>query len=208
MRTLLFEMKPRDGHEEHYFAHVKRLRPIVTKQQGLLFIERYKSLHRSGVILSHSLWRDENSMAQWRCNKEHLKSQRAGRDKHFEDYRIRISRSLYVHGTAVGEEEQISLNHTKQKNNPSDRIITIIRSSNLSLIDCLENYESIESYKSVTQTNSFLSVMEFSEQALGYEQCVAALAEKSTMSTILASVSRDYGMHDRSEAPTLPVFAD
>ena len=88
MQALLFEMKPRDGHEDHYFRHAERLRPFLLQQEGLIFIERFKALAQPGVILSHSLWRDEASIAKWRTDQEHHKSQTAGRLQHFEDYRI------------------------------------------------------------------------------------------------------------------------
>ena len=59
MHALLFEVEPRPGHGDHYFEHAARLRPIVDAEPGMLFIDRYQSLARAGVILSHSLWQDE-----------------------------------------------------------------------------------------------------------------------------------------------------
>ena len=104
MQALLFELKPREGHEEHYFRHAAALRPLLAQQEGLNYIDRFRSLSRPGVILSHSLWRDEASLAKWRTNRRHHRSQAAGRDEHFEDYRLRISHVL-AHASR-GQEEK------------------------------------------------------------------------------------------------------
>ena len=59
MLALFFEVRPReDGGWERYLAIAAGLRPVLAKQEGLLFIDRYRSLTRPGTILSHSLWRD------------------------------------------------------------------------------------------------------------------------------------------------------
>ena len=104
MHTLLFEVQPRAGHEDHYFAHATRLRPLLDAHPGLLFIDRFKSLVRPNIILSHSHWQDEASLARWRTDAQHRRSQAAGRNQHFEDYRIRISRVVthYVRGEPPG----------------------------------------------------------------------------------------------------------
>jgi len=195
MQTLLFEMKPHEGHEEHYFAHVAALRPLLQKQQGLLFIQRYKSLSRPNTILSHSLWRNEKSIVEWRNNQNHIKSQSAGRYKHFEDYRIRISNALYCHADQ-SDHEPLELNSVRTQSIDSPgRFITIIRGKSVPNLDCLE------SFKSVTDRDSFLSVSEFSSYKAGLDQCLFAQSDSDTISTILASVTRDYGLHDRAEAP-------
>jgi len=200
MQTLLFQMEPQDGHEEFYFAHVAALRPLLAQQQGLLFIQRYKSLSRPNLILSHSLWRNEASIAQWRANKDHQTSQAAGRYKHFKDYRISISKALFWHSNQDEQEhwhiENTHPNSTQtEPGGTANRFVSIIRHTRLPTSDDTDNY------KSVSETDSFLSVSEFSEQEAGDEQCLAAQSDKGTISVVLASVSRDYGMHDRAEAP-------
>jgi len=194
MQALLFEMKPRDGHEEHYFTHAAALRPILMQHEGLLFIERYKSLTRPGVILSHSLWRDEASIARWRSNQDHHKSQIAGRYKHFEDYRIRISHAL-EHHTETGHQEQWAMaGMYADESNAVDRYITIIRSRTRPETDQGDVFES------VSDANSFLGIADFVEQEAGRASLVNA-QDDDTISSVLAKVSRDYGMYDRAEAP-------
>jgi hypothetical protein len=57
---------------------------------GVLFIDRYTSVDRSDVILSHQWWADEKSLIRWRAHTQHRAIQRAGREQHFSDYRLRI----------------------------------------------------------------------------------------------------------------------
>jgi len=195
MLTLLFEMTPRDGHEENYFDHVAVLRPILAQHQGLLFIQRYKSLSRPGVILSHQLWRDEASIIRWRSDKDHHTSQIAGRYKHFTDYRIRVSRVLYFY---TEQDDQKSWNTDDVRadaNNKADRFVTIVRSSSLPTSVHGEVFES------VSETNSFLCLSESSEPESGHKQCLAAQTNNDSISVAMARVSRDYGMQERTEAP-------
>lgn len=195
MQALLFEMKPHDGHEDHYFRHAAALRPILMQHEGLAFIERYKSLSRPGVILSHSLWRDEASIARWRTNQNHHSSQMAGRYKHFADYRIRISHALQYF-TGPGHQEQWGTTGMyADASSTVDRTITIIRSSRV------PNSGQGEIFESVSETSSFLSVSSFTAQETGHEKFMHALNDDSTLSAILARVSRDYGMYERAEAP-------
>ncbi len=56
-----------------------------------MFIDRFRSLTRPRVVLSHSHWRDEASLAAWRSDSKHHAAQVAGRQQHFEDYRLRIA---------------------------------------------------------------------------------------------------------------------
>lgn len=92
MLALLFEVNPRsDGGWERYLAIATGLRPLLAEQEGMLFIDRYRSLLRPGTILSHSLWRDEAALAAWRSHGVHHCAQSEGRQQVFDDYRLRIA---------------------------------------------------------------------------------------------------------------------
>lgn len=195
MQTLLFEVQPRQGHEEHYFTHAAKLRPILMQHDGLLFIERYRSLSREGVVLSHSLWRDEASIARWRTEKHHHQSQAAGRYKHFKDYRIRISHAL-VHYDEEGEQHQWSTAGMYAENASADaRYLTIIRAK------AQPNTEYGECFESVTEANSFISIAEVASEEAGQKLSTSAQGDSNTITVIFARVSRDYGMYERTEAP-------
>ena len=195
MQALLFEMPPRPGHEDHYFSHAARLRPILMQHDGLAFIERYKSQSRPNLILSHSLWRDEASIARWRTDRDHHNSQTAGRYRHFEDYRIRIGHVLQMHVQAAEFREWDKTGLYNDPKVTSDRYIAIIRTSKQ------PNREQGETFGSVTETDSFLTILEVASEDEGQTVISSARNDKNVTSALLARVSRDYGMYDRTEAP-------
>ena len=90
MIGLFFEVMPREGHTTSYFELAAVLRPELERSGGVLFIDRYTSADRPEVILSHQWWADEEALIRWRQHSQHRAIQRAGREQHFRDYRIRI----------------------------------------------------------------------------------------------------------------------
>lgn len=94
MIGLFFEVTPLEGHASRYFELAAFLKPELEKSGGVLFIDRYTSLDRPAVVLSHQWWADEESLIRWRENSQHRAIQRAGREQHFKDYRLRIGRAL------------------------------------------------------------------------------------------------------------------
>jgi heme-degrading monooxygenase HmoA len=89
---LFFEVDPLPGHSDRYFDLAAALRPELAKNPGLIFIDRYKSVDRPNVVLSHSWWESEETLVAWRQHGQHRAVQKAGREQHFQDYRIRIGR--------------------------------------------------------------------------------------------------------------------
>jgi heme-degrading monooxygenase HmoA len=94
MHGLFFEVRPKPGHMVHYFAHVDRLKPVLARHRGLMFLDRYRPLDDPDALLSHQLWEDEAAIAAWRADATHRQSQSAGRTVHFESYRIRVGTEL------------------------------------------------------------------------------------------------------------------
>lgn len=92
MIGLFFEVMPLDGHASRYFELAAALKPELERNGGLLFIDRYASVDRPDVVLSHSWWESEEALIRWRQNEKHRGVQLVGRERHFRDYRIRIAR--------------------------------------------------------------------------------------------------------------------
>ena len=90
MIGLFFEVIPLQGHASRYFELAAALRPELERSGGVLFIDRYTSADRPEVILSHQWWEDEESLIRWHAHTQHRAIQRAGREQHFRDYRLRI----------------------------------------------------------------------------------------------------------------------
>ncbi|MEM7546521.1 MAG: antibiotic biosynthesis monooxygenase [Pseudomonadota bacterium] len=195
MQALLFEMTPRAGHEDHYFRHAAHLRPILMRHDGLIFIERFKSLARPHVILSHSLWRDEAAITRWRTDQDHRKSQMAGRYKHFEDYRIRIARVLSYHDATPVQGALPGHEASAEGGGSDDRLVTIVRSA------AQRSAPEGEVFESVTQSGSFLTIGMPVRLDEARSRTARIIGEDMVISALLGRVSRDYGMYDREEAP-------
>jgi heme-degrading monooxygenase HmoA len=98
MYAVIFEVEPEAGRVQDYLDIAARLRPELEKIDGFISIERFKSLSQEGKILSLSFWRDEEAIARWRQQEQHQVAQRAGRDRIFRDYRIRVATVLRDYG--------------------------------------------------------------------------------------------------------------
>ena len=98
MYAVIFEVEPEAGREQDYLDIAARLRPELEEIDGFISIERFRSLSQEGKILSLSFWRDEEAVARWRQQEQHQAAQRAGRDRIFRDYRIRVAAVLRDYG--------------------------------------------------------------------------------------------------------------
>ena len=195
MQALMFEVKPKEGHEQHYFDRAAALRPRLELNDGILFIDRYKSLVRDGIVLSHSHWRDEASMTKWRVDEAHRKTQAAGRNIHFEDYRIRISHVLRYKACA-GPAKTWNANGTyKQASASTSRYLAMIGTEGRPLDNTGEGFQS------VNVEERFLTIVEPVSEEDGRDLIAKTETSRYVTSTLLSIVSRDYGMYDREEAP-------
>jgi len=98
MYAVIFEVEPEPDREQDYLDLAARLRPELETIEGFISIERFKSLSRDGKILSLSFWRDEAAIDRWRQQAQHQAAQRAGRDRIFCDYRIRVAAVVRDYG--------------------------------------------------------------------------------------------------------------
>jgi len=98
MIAVIFEAQPRDGQQDAYLAMAAALRPELERIDGFISIERFQSLTDPGKVLSLSWWRDEAAVARWRHFEQHRAAQRAGRERIFHDYRLRVAQVLRDYG--------------------------------------------------------------------------------------------------------------
>ncbi len=196
MHALLFEVLPTPEGRTRYFELAASLRPELDQSPGLLFIDRYESLSRPGLILSHSLWRDEANLARWRSNERHYAAQCAGRRKLFEDYRLRIGMVVEEWTPAAGAN---SMTEDGAYNDPSltaPRYFATVASHG----DCIAK-PGFEGFGSVYREGEFIAVATLAvrEEFAGLLDQVSGLSHVTSLRAAL--VSRDYGMHERAEAP-------
>lgn len=91
MITVIFEVLPREGQKDAYLAMAAEMRPLVDAIDGFISVERFESLSTPGKLLSVSSFRDEAALDEWRRLTKHRSAQRAGRERMFAEYRIRVT---------------------------------------------------------------------------------------------------------------------
>lgn len=98
MIAVIFEAWPADDARADYLSIAAALRPELEKIDGFVAIERFQSLADPDKLLSLSWWRDEAAIAAWRAFDRHRDAQRAGRERIFRDYRLRVATVVRDYG--------------------------------------------------------------------------------------------------------------
>ena len=91
---ILFEVKPTREGMQRYLDLAAALKPLLAGFEGFIRAERFSSLNEEGKLLSMNVWTDEEAVARWRNEVEHRMSQREGREKLFESYRITVCKTI------------------------------------------------------------------------------------------------------------------
>jgi heme-degrading monooxygenase HmoA len=99
MHHVIFEVLPATGGREPYLGIAARLKPMLESLGGCLALERFDRDDGSGWVLSMQRWRDEDALARWRAHGEHRLAQDRGRARLFADYRLRVAQRLAAGGT-------------------------------------------------------------------------------------------------------------
>jgi heme-degrading monooxygenase HmoA len=197
MIGLFFEVMPRPGHEQAYFDIAAGLRPELDKNPGLLFIDRFKSMGRPRLVLSHSHWRDEASLAGWRTHAKHHAAQIAGRKQHFEDYRLRIGQLVCEWTPQAGAPRQLEA--TNSYNDPAlqQERFMIVSTANSPVKAGTES----DILESVSREREYIVLTGAPSRSDGLRLVEELALAGAVTSARLYLVSRDYGMFDRKEAP-------
>jgi heme-degrading monooxygenase HmoA len=205
MIGLFFEVMPRPGHEQAYFDIAASLRPELDKNPGLLFVDRFRSQVRQRLVLSHSHWRDEASLASWRTHAKHHAAQIAGRQQHFEDYRLRIGQLVCEWLPEPGELRRLEINN--RYNDPTLRQERYMVASTTSRpVEAAAESDVLAAaggdvLASVSRESEYIVLTPTPSLADGLSAVERLALTGAVTSVRLYLVSRDYGMYDRSEAP-------
>jgi len=89
MIAVIFEVLPNPQHRNEYFSIAKDLRPVLETIDGFISIERFESLNEPGKVLSLSFWRNVS---------EHRIAQHKGRNRIFDNYRLRVAHVMRDYG--------------------------------------------------------------------------------------------------------------
>ena len=98
MIAVIFEVIPKEGARQTYLDIAASLRDELEALPGFISVERFESLTTPGKILSLSFYESEEAIIAWRNRTSHRSAQKAGRDQHFADYRLRIASVLRDYG--------------------------------------------------------------------------------------------------------------
>ncbi|PWJ20228.1 antibiotic biosynthesis monooxygenase family protein [Jannaschia seohaensis] len=187
MHALFFEMQPKPGHLDHYFEHVARLRPVLARHEGLVFLDRYKALDDPDTILSHQLWESEEAIVAWRENTEHRRSQEAGNKVHFRDYRIRVGERV-LHGGAQMDARPVPA------------------TSATSFVLALHGSRPVQTagfsaFASFNREGQYVSLATFGAVEDLQRACDAGPCPDGIDEIAAYAIRRDYGQFDRADAP-------
>ncbi|WP_444943079.1 antibiotic biosynthesis monooxygenase family protein [Microbulbifer sp. ZKSA006] len=94
MIVVIFEVIPKASGRDKYLAIAAELKEQLLHLDGFISVERFQSLNQPDKLLSLSIWRDEESVKNWKNNKEHWQAQNLGKNQLFDSYRIRIGEVL------------------------------------------------------------------------------------------------------------------
>lgn len=87
---VLFEVKPAKAGMQKYLDLAAMLKPMLAGFEGFIRSERFSSLNEDGKLLSMNVWTDEAAVERWRNVMQHRMSQKEGREKLFESYKITV----------------------------------------------------------------------------------------------------------------------
>ena len=95
--VVLFEVKPTKEGMQKYLDLAAMLKPMLAGFEGFIRAERFSSLNEEGKLLSMNIWTDEAAVERWRNVVEHRMSQKEGREKLFESYKITVCSTIREH---------------------------------------------------------------------------------------------------------------
>lgn len=188
MHLLLFEVTPFPERRNEYLDIAARLKPELERVGGCQHIERFRNLVHPDKLLSFQLWTDEASIVAWRMNLAHQDVQLYGRDKVFEDYRLRVAGILPAETDVTAQADAAS----------RGRSVLVMQSGVAYLPPAHREGLEVQSFASLYRADQYLHVIHPTPAQLDQVHALRALDPAHHH---LAQVTRDYGMFERGEAP-------
>jgi len=98
MICVIFEVIPKKERKNEYFEIASELKVTLAEMEGFVSIERFQSLTDQTKFLSLSFWKDEESVRIWREQAFHRQAQVKGRNRIFDNYRLRVATVIRDYG--------------------------------------------------------------------------------------------------------------
>ena len=210
MFAVIFEVRPKAETRDTYLALAKMLRPELERIEGFIDNERFTSEKVARRILSLSTWRDEKAVIRWRTLGAHHVVQETGRLAVFTDYHLRVGEvtadSRAPQGQSLPQERFDTTAVGKA------RVVTITEAPPGAAIPAWAAYDGAdglvgrERYNGITISGKSLWLAAWRDEAAlarWQESNGEGWSEPGdgTVRHRVVRIIRDYGMHDRREAP-------
>jgi heme-degrading monooxygenase HmoA len=193
MFAVIFEVQPRSEAWDEYLGHAAALRPELLEIDGFVANERFASRNRSGLLVSLSIWRNEKALIRWRTHSLHHLIQGKGRSSVFAGYRLRV-------GEIVADTEpEMPLQQQRfdtTEVNPAKAVTITEGGADEAGSDPRYGPIEFDLFDSITRPEHKLLVQSWPD----ISAAEAAVADRVGHHRVVR-VIRDYGMHDRAEAP-------
>lgn len=214
MFSVLFEVHPRAEQWDAYLGAAKMLRPELEQVDGFVDNIRYKSLTRDGWLLSLSSWRDEKAVVRWRTTMRHHEVQQNGRWEILVGYHLRVGQ--ITHDTRLPEGYAIIEQRLDETETGAGTAVTLIDAKRpgddkdaLGSDDAARYLAFDSSARGLVAWDVFDAVLTPGDLILMLTWRTPADAETFETAAHVPEggrlrrvrVVRDYGMHDRREAP-------
>jgi heme-degrading monooxygenase HmoA len=213
MFAVIFEVQPKQERWNDYLDLAGMLRPELEKIDGFIDNERFTSLLDRGRVLSLSTWRDEKALIRWRTLPRHHDAQEKGRSSTFADYHLRVGE--VVADTHLPQRQSLQQQRFDETEIGAAKLVTITEfrapgdsgagsdalAPDLGLSTAeTSSVVSHEAFTGITDPAKSLLLVSWGDRAAGQRW------RPSTTGGIdirhrSVRIIRDYGMHDRREAP-------
>jgi heme-degrading monooxygenase HmoA len=203
MFAVVFEVRPDPTQMDAYLALAAHLAPILQTMPGFIEVERFRSTVQPGRLLSLSIWRDEKSLIRWRTLPEHQAVQARGRRAIFVDYRLRVTEITADTAEAAGTPPRQRLDETETGDARAMVVSDLADDAPESPEPAGEGLTEHDLYHSIYRPGHRLLLTAWTDADAAARWRPAYATRQRRLSII-----RDYGKHDRREAPQLePVSA-
>ena len=215
MFAVIFEVQPRKERFDDYLDLAKQLKPKLEAIEGFIDIDRFGSKRTAGRVLSLSIWRDEKAVVRWRAQGDHHGAQQKGRFEIFEDYRLRVGEITADTAPPTGQRvEQTRFDETQVGDAKAATITELLPQDHaapgakpdglparLGLRAGTDGLIDREVFESIYNPGKLLLLASWRDADAAKAWAPAKPDGARSVRHRQVRIIRDYGMHERREAP-------
>lgn len=199
MFVVLFEVQPHPELQDEYLDTAAMLRPDLEAVDGFVDNTRFASARTPGRVLSLSTWRDEKSLIRWRTQATHNdRGQQRGRFEIFADYRLRVAEVTHDTDPPAGVGlHQHRYDETEISPAKAATILEPRDPDDLPDLTEAPGALDLDRYDGILEPNPPLQLISWTSLAAA-ETSTPPLSHTRVRHV---RVIREYGLHERREAP-------